>query len=252
MTATPRLGVQSVVYGDRPLPSFVDDLAALPIDHLELWDAHLAPGDGEEAIIGAEGTLGEAGVDVVGYGVVDLTTIGEVRRYADLADRLGASYLTVNYPPDRDDVTEELLWAADTFDLDVAIHNYSTVHHDDVDSIFSSIDDVASVLDRFEDPRLGACIDTGHFLVMDEPPERALARLPERIHAVHLKDTSEATPEDVPGAGRLDLDGVLALLAEHDALDVPLIIEYEMEAARATENLREADRNVRAALERTV
>ena len=250
MASAPRLGVQSVVYADRSLADLLAELRGLPVERVELWDAHLAPGDGEDAVMAAEGNLADAGISVVGYGVIDLETVGEVRAYADLADRLGAEYLTVNYAPDRDDITEELLWAAEQFDLDVAIHNYSTVHHDDMESVFSTVDDVADVFERHDDSRLGACVDTGHFLVMDESPESALERLAGRVRAVHLKDTSEAELEELPGAGVLDLDAVVGLLADHDMLDVPLIIEYELEPARATDALREAVENVRGALDR--
>ena len=251
MRSEPIVGVQSVVYAESSLPALLDELQGIPIDHVELWGGHLGPADGENALTAAEGVVSDAGISIVGYGVVDLVESGQARAAASVAARLGADYMTVNYPPDRDDITESLLAVADEFDLDVAIHNYSSVHHDDLSTVFSSIDDVASVLDRYDDPRLGACVDTGHFLVMDESPETALDRLAGRIHAVHLKDTSDAELEALPGAGVLDLDAVIGLLANRDMLDVPLIIEYELPSERTSAALSNAVENVRGALGRT-
>lgn len=250
MATAPIVGAQSVIYAELSIEDLLAELASVGVDTLELWDAHLGPDDGEETIAAAEDAIADAGISVVGYGVVDLEDTGDVVPYAALADRLGADYLTVNYPPDRDDITRELITTGRRRGLDVAIHNYSDVHHDDLDSVFSTVDDVAGVLDRFAYPSLGACVDTGHFLVMDESPEEALERLAGRIHCVHLKDTSDATAEDLPGAGVLDLDAVVGLLADHDALSVPLIVEYELDPERATDALREAVGNVTAALDR--
>jgi len=71
--------------------------------------------------------------------------------------------------------------------------------------VFSSIADVRDVLDRYDHPRLGVCMDTGHFLVEDVAPDDVIAEVGDRINSVHLKDTSEAEVEDLPGAGQLDL-----------------------------------------------
>ncbi|MDS0299766.1 sugar phosphate isomerase/epimerase [Halogeometricum sp. S1BR25-6] len=242
------VGVQTVVFQHRTLDELLSDLAETGIDTVDLWDGHLSVDDDEATVAAAEDALESAGVSVCGYGVVDVEDPESVRDHVAFADRLGASYLAVNYPPDRDDVTEALVEAAEEFGVDVAIHNYSSVHHDDLSTVFSSIDDVRAVLDRYDDPRLGVCVDTGHFLVEDVDPESVIRELGDRIVAVHLKDTTEAEIEDVPGAGRLDLPSLVALLDEHADLTAPLVIEYELPEDRAVAALREAEANVRAAM----
>ncbi|MDS0294163.1 sugar phosphate isomerase/epimerase family protein [Halogeometricum luteum] len=242
------VGVQTVVFQHRTLEELLSDLAETGIDTIDLWDGHLSADDDEETVAAAEEALEAAGVSVCGCGVVDIEGPEEVREHVAFADRLGASYLAVNYPPDRDDVTEALVAAAEEFGVDVAIHNYSSVHHDDLSTVFSSIDDVRAVLDRYDDPRLGVCVDTGHFLVEDVDPADVIRELGDRIVAVHLKDTSEAEIEDLPGAGRLDLSTLVALLDDHAHLTAPLVIEYELPEDRAVEALREAEANVRAAM----
>ncbi|MCU4972856.1 sugar phosphate isomerase/epimerase [Halobacteria archaeon AArc-m2/3/4] len=241
------IGVQSVVFQALSLADLLDELETTGIDQLELWGRHLSPDDDDATIEAALERIDDADVTICGYGVVDLDDTGQAREHVAFADRLGADYVTVNYPPASDDVTEELIALAEEYDIDVAIHNYSTVHHDDLSQIFSSVDDVRDVLERYDHPRLGVCIDTGHFLVMDETPDDVLPDLGDRVVAVHLKDTSEAELEDIPGAGRLDLPHVLELLDEHAALEAPLVIEYELPAERATEALVEAAENIRAA-----
>ncbi|WP_276254454.1 sugar phosphate isomerase/epimerase family protein [Halomontanus rarus] len=241
------IGVQSVVFQALSLADLLAELETTGIDQLELWGHHLSPEDGEDEIENAIERIDDADVTICGYGVVDLDDPGRAREHVAFADRLGADYVTVNYPPASDDVTEELIALGEEFGIDVAIHNYSTVHHDDLSRVFSSVDDVREVLERYDHPRLGVCIDTGHFLVMDETPDDVLPDLGDRVIAVHLKDTSEAELEDLPGAGRLDLAHVLGLLDEHADLEAPLVIEYELPAERATEALVEAAENIRAA-----
>ncbi|QLC32841.1 sugar phosphate isomerase/epimerase [Halarchaeum sp. CBA1220] len=241
------VAVQTVVYQDYDLDGLLAELAGTPVDTVELWGAHLSPADDETTIEAGEAALAEAGVSVCGYGVADLEGTGEAEAHVAFADRLGADYVTVNYPPVRDDITEALCDLGETYGVDVAIHNYSGVHHDDLDAVFSSVADVRDVLERHDHPRLGVCVDTGHFLVMDEAPEEVVPALGERIRAVHLKDTSEAEIEDAPGAGVLDLREFVGLLDEHAALEEPLVVEYELDE-NVTAELVEAYERIRAAM----
>ncbi|SFR93476.1 Sugar phosphate isomerase/epimerase [Halomicrobium zhouii] len=242
------VGVQSVVFQDYSLAGLVDELGETGIRHLELWDRHLSADDDEKTIADALTAIDDAGIDVSGYGVVDIDDVGQARPHVAFADRLGADYVTVNYPPDRDDVTEALIDLAEEYKIDVGIHNYSSVHHDDLSQVFSSIADVRGVLDRYDHPRLGVCVDTGHFLVEDVAPDDVIRDLGERINSVHLKDTSAAEIEDLPGAGRLDLPHLVGLLDDHADVDAPLVIEYELPEDRVMEALETAEKNVRKAI----
>jgi sugar phosphate isomerase/epimerase len=243
------LGVQSVVYQDFSLEELLDELEDVDVDYLELWGYHLGPDDDDAAVDAGVEAIESASVSVCGYGVIDLDDTGQAREHFAFADRLGAGYVTANYPPARDDITGELIALADEFGVDVGIHNYSSVHHDDLSQVFSTMDDVRSVLDRHDDPRLGLCVDTGHFLVEEVDPEDVLREFGDRVNSVHLKDTSDAEIEDFPGAGKLDLSTVFELLDDHTDLAAPVVIEYELPGDRATDALREAVENIRAARE---
>ena len=243
------VGVQSVVFQDHRLVDLLSELDGTPVDHVEVWCHHLSPSTGEPARRGAFEALSTTDVGVCGYGVVDIDAAGGVRAHVDFADRLGADYVTVNYPPDADAITEELVVLAEEYAVDVGIHNYSSVHHDDLSTVFSTMADVRGVLNRYDHDRLGLCVDTGHFLVEDVAPAAVVREFGDQINSVHLKDTSGAAVEDVPGAGRLDIDRVVALLDAHADLAAPLVVEYELPQDRAREALREATGRVRAALE---
>lgn len=244
------VGVQSVVYADHSFEELLNELDETGINQLELWGEHLNHEDGEATISAAEDALDAHDVRVYGHGVVDLDDTGQARGHVAFADRLGADYVTVNYPPDRDDITEELTELSEEFAIDIGIHNYSSVHHDDLSKVFSSIVDVRSVLDRHDHPRLGMCIDTGHFLVENVAPNDVIRELGDRINSVHLKDTTEAEAEDIPGTGQLDLSTLIGILNDHADLDAPLVVEYELPDEHATSALQEAEKNVRHALHR--
>ncbi|GAB3685799.1 hypothetical protein GCM10028857_16850 [Salinarchaeum chitinilyticum] len=245
--ASRTIGVQSVVFGDRSLSTVLEELGEADVDVLELWGEHLSPHDHAATVAASVAALKATMIDVRGYGVVDIEEPEEARDHFAFADRIDAEYVTVNYPPMRDDVTAELLGLADEFEIDVAIHNYSSVHHDDTSQVFSSLAEVQDALERNQHQRLGACVDTGHFLVEDVDPAEVIERLGDRIVTVHLKDTSATAIEDVPGAGELELAAVLGLLDEHADPDVPLIVEYELDPEEAVADLQAAVANVREA-----
>jgi len=90
-------------------------------------------------------------------------------------------------------------------------------------------------------------MDTGHFLVEDVAPDDVIAEVGDRINSVHLKDTSEAEVEDLPGPGARP-PSIVGLLDDHADVDAPLVIEYELPEGRVIEALEAAEANVRKAI----
>ena len=242
------IGVSSIVYQDRSAPVMAEQLRRTDVDAVEISVPHLNPDTKDAVVEETVRSLDDAGIDVCGYGVVDLESVEQVERELAFAERIGGEYVTVNYPPAREDITRELSAVGADRDLDVGIHNYSTVHHDDLDAVFSSVEDLRRVLGSHRSPNLGVCVDTGHFLVMEESPETVVSELGTRINSVHLKDTSDAEIEDVPGRGVLDLPEFVDLLDAHADVTAPLVIEYEIEE-NVTEGLNEATRALRDVLD---
>lgn len=80
-------------FDDRPLEAIANELEAIDIEWIEVWDCHCSPEEHDPGMFRC--TLGEHGVSIAGYGVVDLNDTGVVRKYAVFANRLGVAYLPV-------------------------------------------------------------------------------------------------------------------------------------------------------------
>lgn len=238
------LGVQSFTYREHTVEEFCAELAETPIEAVELCHEHVLPGMNSVAIEERRAAIDAAGLTVCGYGVVDFDGNPEEAKAAvDLVDVLGGDYLSVAFPPGDREVIDALLEAADDDDLDLAIHNHGP------ESQYASVEDVLAVLTDVDDPWLGACVDTGHFLRADESPETVIPALGDRVYAVHLKDFLDADTEAIPGEGRLDLAELFALLDEHTTFDRPLVIEYEADPDDPTPAVLQTAENVVAATE---
>lgn len=236
------LGVQSFSYREHTVGEMCAELAETPIEAVELCGEHVLPDMTTEAIEERLATIDAAGLSVCGYGVVDFDGNPEDAESAvDLVDQLGGEYLSVAFPPGDRDVVEALLAAADDNDMDLSIHNHGP------ESDYATVEDVVTVLDDVDDPWLGACVDTGHFLRVDEAPAEVIPAVGDRVYALHLKDYHDTETEAIPGEGQLDLVDLLALLDEHTTLDRPLVIEYEAAPDDPTPGVRKAAENVREA-----
>lgn len=239
------IGVQSFTYREFDVPEICDELSNTDISAIELCDVHIQPDAAAEAVEHVRDSLAGAGLEVCGYGVVSFEDDdeGQIRTTFELVDRLGGDYCSLEFPPDDLEIRETLLSIASEFDLDLAIHNHGP------DATYSTVDEVASVLDETDDPRLGACVDTGHFLRSGEEPNDVIPRLGDRVLALHLKDFVDEETEAVPGTGRLDLPELLDLLDAETSFEQPLVIEYEADAKDPTPAVEQTVEAVRDAIQ---
>lgn len=223
----PPVGVQSWVYREFTAEEMAAELADLPVEAVEPCGRHV-PADADPGTVAAfRETVAEAGLTVCGAGVYDVETVADVDSTLTVADDLGAEYVSVEFPPGETAVIEALIEGAAERDLLLAVHNHGP------GATYSTVEEVLTVLEDRE-PRLGACVDSGHYLRSGQPPEEVLSALGERVHAVHFKDFADAETEVVPGDGQLDVEAFLQLLSEHAALAAPLVIEYEVAPADPT------------------
>jgi sugar phosphate isomerase/epimerase len=100
--------------------------------------------------------------------------------------------------------------------------------------------DVSQVLEEYPSPRLGACVDTGHYLRSGQAPDEVIPVLGDRVNALHLKDFDNRGVGTVPGDGRVDLGRLLELLEEFTAFDRPFVVEYEADPEDPTPAVLEA------------
>jgi inosose dehydratase len=235
-----QIGVQSYTYRKFPVRRAIEEAARCGCRALELWPGHL-PADASEAEAEAvRASAREHGIRICGYGVVGLSpqTTGPHLR---LARRLGCDYVSIDVRPEDRAAQAAACALAAELGLRLGIHNHGPGHH------YSSVDSVRAVLDA-QPAVLGACVDTGHFLRSGEDPVQAIVSLGRRVHAVHLKDFTDARTEVLPGTGRLDLAAAVRALRAA-GFSTAYVLEYEADADDPTPSVTVAVQAVQAALE---
>jgi len=221
------VGVQSWVYREFAAEEMAAELADLPVEAVEPCGRHVPADADPGAVTAFRETVESAGLTVCGAGVYDVETVADATATLEVADGLGADYVSVEFSPGDTAVIEALLEGATERDLLLAVHNHGPGTTD------PTVEDVMAVLEG-RDQRLGACVDSGHYLRSGQPPEEVLSSLGERVHAVHFKDFADPETEVIPGDGQIGVDWFLSLLAEQTALAAPLVIEYEVAPADPT------------------
>jgi inosose dehydratase len=116
-----------------------------------------------------------------------------------------------------------------------AIGGHPVVFHPHAATFVETPDEIDRLMASSDPARLGLCLDVGHDIVGGGDPVEATRAFSDRVRHMHLKDVDPAVMERVRageyaslgeavreglftelGAGVLDLDGVLALLAARD------------------------------------
>jgi sugar phosphate isomerase/epimerase len=187
---------------------------------LHFWEAspaHIPQTDDQEKLKAIKDQVEAAGIHLSGYGVVHLgKNEAADRKLFEFARAMGLEYLSVDPDPDSFDRLDKLV---EEYDIPIGIHNHGPGHR------YALIDTIASAI-RSHSPKIGCCIDTGHFLRSNEDPVRAAEVFGKRVYGVHLKDVKNAKTFTILGQGDLcTADLLKALAANHYAYC--LAIEYE-------------------------
>ncbi len=151
---------------------------------------------------------------------------------------------------------------------EAAALGHPTVFHPHAGTYVETPAEIERLLDTTDADRVGVCIDTGHHLVGGAEPVADLRRLGERVRHIHLKDVDGAVLNALRrghyngldaavrdglftelGAGALDLDGVLSILAARD-YDGWLMAEQDRSVGPPSEAAAIARRVLASALRR--
>ncbi|MBW3625202.1 MAG: sugar phosphate isomerase/epimerase, partial [Armatimonadetes bacterium] len=204
----------------------------LGLDHVEGWDGHFPLVMDLRELESYKGLLKANGVRLAAYGVVGFGGDRDAnRRVFNFARAMRIPTLTADPAPDSFDQLNDLVRE---FRVNVAIHNHGPgSRYDQPESIYQAL--------RGRDRRIGACVDTGHFLRSNVDPVEVVEKLGNRVYSIHLKDvrTVNGRKEFTElGKGDLDLDrlyrtlrriryrGLLALeYEEHPKNPMPYIRE---------------------------
>jgi sugar phosphate isomerase/epimerase len=237
-----RIAGHTYPYRNRPLGAALDELASLRLSRVEIWLGHA--GEGPEAVrrLLRERAMGAAAVSAGGFYAPDSDVIP---RTFELAEALDVPVVVACVPPAVLDTVVERVPPGVT----LCVENHW-------DQALATSRELGAVLAR--QPRIAACLDTGHALLAGEAPERAVAALASRVCHVHLKDAAFPSlherligrrlrrrflkrPEPVaPGTGALDVARVRRAL-EAVGYEGTVTVEHEgSEPTAALELLLEA------------
>jgi len=104
-------------------------------------------------------------------------------------------------------------------------------------NVLQEPDDFARVFDAVPDPRVGLCVDTGHFHSAGADTLAVIRRFAPRLFNVHLKDHIGAVSVGI-GRGEIDLAAIVAVLREvgyRGGLTVELEVEDPQNLPRYTQ-----------------
>jgi inosose dehydratase len=235
------LGFQSYSLRRFPeLEAFATEAEKLGLPYVELYRGHLPVEAPPERIVQVRERLSAAGVMVNAFGV---ERFGADHALNERVFRFGRELGVVNLSaaPTRDafDSLEELV---DRYDIRIAIHN-----HGPEDELWARPEWILEAV-RDRDDRIGACVDTGHYLRSGVSPVEAIRMLGSRVLGVHFKDFDAELREVIPGDGQLDVEATLEALRDV-GFDGPFSLEFEEFPDDPVPHMRVAVERVTAVLE---
>jgi inosose dehydratase len=200
----------------------------LGIHYWESYTAHVPMDAGPEALEAIKREVENAGVAIIGYGVVHFGKDADAnRRIFEFAKRLGISYLSADPDPAAFDDLDKLV---EKYDIAIGIHNHGPGHR------YAKIETIAGAI-KDHHPKIGCCVDTGHFLLSKIDPVDAVETFGTRVYGVHLKDVKNAETFTVLGKGDLRTVELLKLLARNK-YNYCLAIEYEEKPESPVEDIK--------------
>jgi len=221
-----KMGVQSYSLRGFDAPTALKHTVTLGMKYWEAYPKHVPLGTLPKHVAEQKAMLNSAGVTLIAYGVVGFDENETKARAAfDFAKAMGIVSLSAN--PKKNKQTFDLLdKLVEEYDVSIAIHNHGP------GALYDKISDVETMV-KDRHPKMGACVDTGHFIRSDEDPVEAIARLGKRVFGVHLKDVKTLNDNGkkrklftILGQGDLDVTACLRHLRKLK-YDNCLSLEYE-------------------------
>ena len=217
-----KMGIQSYSLRGFKVDEALEHTKTLGLKYWESFPGHIPMGTLPKHIEEQKEKLAKAGITLFAYGVVGFdANESSAREKFEFAKAMGIKSISAD--PKNDAATFDLLdKLVAEYDVAIAIHNHGPKAR------YNKISDVENaVKDRH--PKIGACVDTGHYIRSDEDPVDAIQRLNKRVFGVHLKDFKTVNGEKIPkiaGEGDLKVTEVLKALKAIN-YQYCLAIEYE-------------------------
>jgi inosose dehydratase len=219
------VGVQTISLRKYALPEVMRHLQGMGVRYVEFSaGSHLPATASDEQIREARQLAALAGLKITAQGVNRFSKDHAAnKRVFEFARKLGIRTITANPQPDAETFASLDKLVAE-YDMRLAIHNHGP------GSLYDKLSDVVTAI-KDHDPRIGACVDCGHFLSSGEDPVKCVLTLANRVYGVHLKDQAETGKKSenvVLGKGHLDAVGLFKALRQIKfPTDGALSLEYE-------------------------
>lgn len=236
-----KMGIQSYTLRDFDVDKALEISKNLGLHYWESYPKHVPIGSVPKYVAEQKEKLAASGVKMIAFGVVDFdTNETKAREVFDFAKAIGIESVSAN--PNKDEGTFKLLdKLVEEYGVNIAIHNHGPgAKYDKIDDVVKWVKD--------HHARIGACVDTGHYLRSKESPVEALERLKDRIYGVHLKDVKDAKVFKILGEGDLDVLGCLKVLKKIN-YKYCLALEYEENPQNPVPDIEICLKNVRKACE---
>lgn len=224
--------------GQADLQRALNATRDLGIHYWESYPAHVPVTTDAATAAARKRQLEAAGVTLMGYGVVHLGKDEAAnRKYFDFARAMGLKYLSASPEPGSFDLLDKLV---EEYGVAVGIHNHGPGDR---------FEKIATIEEAIKDhhPKIGCCVDTGHFLRSREDPVHAVEVFGKRVYGVHLKDVKDAKTFTVLGRGDLRTVDLLKALANHH-YDYCLAIEYEENPENPFDDIKDCLAEARRAI----
>lgn len=235
-----KMGIQSYSLRGFDVHKALEASKKLNLVYWESFKDHLPMTTVPGKIAEQKKMLADAGVKLMAYGVLEFTeNETQARAQFDYAKAIGLESISAN--PKKTEATFKLLdKLVEEYKVNIAIHNHGPK------ATYDKIDDVVNII-RDHHPRIGACVDTGHYLRSSESPVEALQRLKGRVYGVHLKDVKDAKKFTILGEGDLDIYGCLKELRDQK-YEHCLAFEYEEHPENPVPDLEVGVQNLKKVL----
>lgn len=236
-----RLGLASYSFRNFDRAKTIEMTRRAGLKEICFKDMHLKLDSTNEQCAAAAEECKKAGMTLYGCGVVTMRTPEDVTNTFRYAKAAGMTTIVGMPMPEVLPQIEEKVKETGIY---VAIHNHGP--GDKMYSIPKAIMEKIGSLDK----RIGLCIDVGHSARVGDDVVKSIHEFKDRVHDVHFKDVTTATPEGkecICGRGVLDLPAYLAALLDV-GYDRVVSFEYEPDANDPLPGLMESVGYVRGVL----
>jgi len=230
------IGIQTISLRKYSLPEVMRHLQGMGVSYVEFSaSSHLPATATDDQIATARQLASKAGLKITAQGVNQFSNDHAAnKRVFDFARKLGIRTITANPQPNVETFTSLEKLVAE-YDIRIAIHNHGP------GTLYDKLDSVQQAIQGC-DPRIGACVDCGHFMSSGEDPVHCISTLAHRVHGVHLKDHAEFGKKSenvVLGKGHLDVVAIFKALRQiRFPPDGALSLEYEAQPDNPLDDLK--------------